>query len=152
MEHFICLQNSCLLVSCFQYLQRAGVVLKLHRLPVKKIRNSVWAEKSAEQVKKQYCHLLNSTLTATERTICCILENYQKEDGVGIPEPLRKHMSGKEFLPFQNNPSIEGKGKKLKACHQKQASRALIWVSQSSITSSSPEPDSNDSPKHQKLS
>nr|GEW89014.1 pentatricopeptide repeat-containing protein At1g11290, chloroplastic-like [Tanacetum cinerariifolium] len=30
---------------------------------------------------KRYCHLLNSTLTATERTICCILENYQKEDG-----------------------------------------------------------------------
>ncbi|KAJ6990640.1 hypothetical protein NC653_019030 [Populus alba x Populus x berolinensis] len=72
-------------------------------------------KKSDEQVKKQYCHSLNSSLTATERTICCILENYQKGDGVGIPEPLRKHMSGKEFLPFQNNPSIEGKGKKLKA-------------------------------------
>ncbi|GJT77599.1 serine--tRNA ligase [Tanacetum coccineum] len=28
---------------------------------------------------KQYCHLLNSTLTATERTLCCILENYQME-------------------------------------------------------------------------
>ncbi|KAJ6737018.1 hypothetical protein OIU85_019120 [Salix viminalis] len=57
-------------------------------------------KKSNEQV-KQYCHLLNSTLTATERTICCILENYQKEDGVEVPEPLRKYMSGKEFLPFQ---------------------------------------------------
>ncbi|KAL9450507.1 hypothetical protein AB3S75_012274 [Citrus x aurantiifolia] len=30
----------------------------------------------------QYVHLLNSTLTATERTICCTLEDYQKEDGV----------------------------------------------------------------------
>ncbi|GKD33937.1 serine--tRNA ligase-like protein, partial [Tanacetum coccineum] len=28
---------------------------------------------------RQYCHLLNSTLTATERTLCCILENYQME-------------------------------------------------------------------------
>ncbi|KAG5245371.1 serine--tRNA ligase [Salix suchowensis] len=71
-------------------------------------------KKSNEQV-KQYCHLLNSTLTATERTICCILENYQKEDGVEVPEPLRKYMSGKEFLPFQNKPSTEGKGKKPKA-------------------------------------
>ncbi|XP_011022067.1 PREDICTED: serine--tRNA ligase [Populus euphratica] len=71
-------------------------------------------KKSNEQV-KQYCHLLNSTLTATERTICCILENFQKEDGVEVPEPLRKYMSGKEFLPFQNKPSTEGKGKKPKA-------------------------------------
>jgi hypothetical protein len=27
------------LVSCFQYLQRAGLLFELHRLPVKKIRN-----------------------------------------------------------------------------------------------------------------
>lgn len=48
---------------------------------------------------KQYVHLLNSTHTATERTMCCILENYQKEDGVEIPEVLRQFMGGKSFLP-----------------------------------------------------
>ena len=26
---------------------------------------------------KQYVHMLNSTLTATERTLCCLVENYQ---------------------------------------------------------------------------
>ncbi|KAK2972488.1 hypothetical protein RJ640_017660 [Escallonia rubra] len=66
-----------------------------------------------EQV-KQYVHLLNSTLTATERTLCCILETYQKEDGVEIPEVLRDYMGGKAFLPFPE-PVKEVKGKKSKA-------------------------------------
>jgi seryl-tRNA synthetase len=30
--------------------------------------------------KKAYVHALNATLCATERTLCCILENYQTED------------------------------------------------------------------------
>ncbi|KAJ9141246.1 hypothetical protein P3X46_031803 [Hevea brasiliensis] len=74
-----------------------------------------YGQKKSNEQAKQYVHLLNSTLTATERTICCILENYQKENGVEIPEPLRVYMGGKAFLPFQNNPSTEGKGKKSKA-------------------------------------
>lgn len=64
---------------------------------------------------KQYVHLLNSTLTATERTICSILENYQKEDGVEVPEVLRGYMGGKTFLPFKAKPATETKGKKTKA-------------------------------------
>ncbi|KAB2046041.1 hypothetical protein ES319_D01G205500v1 [Gossypium barbadense] len=71
-------------------------------------------KKNNEQV-KQYVHLLNSTLTATERTICCILENYQKEDGVEIPEVLRPFIGGKSFLPFKTKPTAETKGKKSKA-------------------------------------
>jgi seryl-tRNA synthetase len=31
-------------------------------------------------VKKKYVHCLNSTLCATTRTMCCLLENYQTED------------------------------------------------------------------------
>ncbi|CAI0419628.1 unnamed protein product, partial [Linum tenue] len=59
-----------------------------------------------KEAAKQYAHLLNSTLTATERTLCCILENYQKEDGVEVPEVLRPYLGGKSFIPFQ------AKGKK----------------------------------------
>ncbi|KAK7860501.1 serine--tRNA ligase [Quercus suber] len=55
--------------------------------------------KNDEQA-KQYVHMLNSTLVATERTICCILENYQKENGVEIPEALLPYMDGVTFLPF----------------------------------------------------
>jgi seryl-tRNA synthetase len=49
---------------------------------------------------KKYVHALNCTLTATERTICCILENYQTEDGVIVPKALRPYMGGKEFIPY----------------------------------------------------
>ncbi|KAL7170640.1 hypothetical protein ACSBR2_035508 [Camellia fascicularis] len=75
--------------------------------------SSTYRELSNEQA-KQYVHLLNSTLTATERTMCCILENYQREDGVEIPEVLREYMGGKT-LPFQIEPVKEAKGKNSKA-------------------------------------
>lgn len=73
-----------------------------------------YGQKKANEQMKQYVHLLNSTLTATERTMCCILENYQKEDGVEIPEALQGYMGGKTFLPFKT-PASETKGKKSKA-------------------------------------
>ncbi|XP_031478544.1 serine--tRNA ligase [Nymphaea colorata] len=72
-----------------------------------------YGQKKGNDQVKQYVHLLNSTLTATERTICCILENYQKEDGVEIPPPLRPFM-GTSFLPFQSKPAAEVKEKKSK--------------------------------------
>ncbi|GLT41896.1 hypothetical protein SLA2020_159260 [Shorea laevis] len=74
-----------------------------------------YGQKKNNEQTKQYVHLLNSTLTATERTMCCILENYQKEDGVEIPEALRPFMGGKTFLPFKTKPAAEAKGKKSKA-------------------------------------
>ncbi|KAF3664614.1 hypothetical protein FXO38_03068 [Capsicum annuum] len=67
-----------------------------------------------EEKVKQYVHLLNSTLTATERTMCCILENYQREDGVEIPEVLRPSMGGTTFIPFQATPALEDKESKSK--------------------------------------
>lgn len=53
---------------------------------------------------KKYAHLLNSTLTATERTLCCILENYQTDDGVLIPKVLQPFMGGIEKIPFVKEP------------------------------------------------
>ena len=45
------------------------------------------------------CNTLNSTAVATERTICCILENYQQEDGsICIPEVLIPYMNGKTVI------------------------------------------------------
>ncbi|CAG8512162.1 8275_t:CDS:2 [Paraglomus brasilianum] len=49
---------------------------------------------------KKYVHCLNATLCATERTLCCLLENWQTPEGVIIPEPLRPYMDGRDFLPF----------------------------------------------------
>ena len=48
---------------------------------------------------KQILHTLNSTAIATERTICCILENFQNEDhSVRIPTVLKKYMNGKKVI------------------------------------------------------
>ncbi|NVM46464.1 MAG: serine--tRNA ligase [Candidatus Lokiarchaeota archaeon] len=49
--------------------------------------------------KKETAHTLNCTAIATERTICCILENYQNKDGsVSVPEVLQKYMNGKKLI------------------------------------------------------
>ena len=48
---------------------------------------------------KVYVHMLNGTLCATERTLCCILENYQTDKGVVVPEPLRPFV-GTDFIPY----------------------------------------------------
>lgn len=43
-------------------------------------------------VQKQYVHMLNGTLCATTRTLCCIMENYQTDNGIVVPKALRKYM------------------------------------------------------------
>lgn len=58
-------------------------------------------KKSPIDTKKTYCHALNGTLCATERTLCCLLENYQKEDGFEVPQVLRRFIPGEpEFIPY----------------------------------------------------
>ncbi|KAF5223965.1 seryl-tRNA synthetase [Trypanosoma cruzi] len=57
---------------------------------------------------KEYCHMLNGTLCAITRTMCCICENYQTEEGVVVPDVLRPYMMGLEMLKFADNvPSAE---------------------------------------------
>lgn len=36
--------------------------------------------KNKDQTRKVYVHMLNGTLCATERALCCIVENYQTEE------------------------------------------------------------------------
>ena len=51
--------------------------------------------------------MLNATLCATERTMCCILENYQTPEGVRIPECLQPFMGGKDFIPYSKKATEE---------------------------------------------
>lgn len=57
-------------------------------------------QKSDLTARAKYVHMLNSTLCATGRGICAILETYQTDTGVIVPEVLRPYMGNKEFLPF----------------------------------------------------
>ncbi|KAI9891295.1 MAG: Cytosolic seryl-tRNA synthetase [Vezdaea aestivalis] len=53
------------------------------------------------ETRKKYVHALNSTLSATGRAMCCVLENHQTEEGLNVPEPLRKYIPGAPtFIPF----------------------------------------------------
>jgi seryl-tRNA synthetase len=56
--------------------------------------------KTKDQTRKLYVHMLNGTLCATERALCCLVENYQTPEGLRIPEVLRPYLQGREFLPW----------------------------------------------------
>jgi hypothetical protein len=59
---------------------------------------------------KKYVHMLNATLCATGRAICCLLENYQEADGVRVPEVLVPYMGGVTFMPFVRDSKLPEKG------------------------------------------
>ncbi len=56
--------------------------------------------KKANATSKHYVHMLNGTLCATGRAICCLLETHQERNGVHIPDVLVPFMGGITFLPF----------------------------------------------------
>lgn len=58
-------------------------------------------------------HMLNGTLCATERTLCCILENYQTENGLRVPEVLQP-LIGTDFLPYKEEDKPKEKKKEEK--------------------------------------
>ena len=46
--------------------------------------------------------MLNATMCATTRTICAILENYQTEDGIIMPDVLKQFMPASTFLALSS--------------------------------------------------
>lgn len=52
--------------------------------------------------KVDYVHMLNATACATTRVICAILETYQTETGIRVPEVLKKYMPSRyqDEIPF----------------------------------------------------
>lgn len=86
-----CTQTYRELVSCSNCTDYQSRRLEVRAGPAKK----------GPEARKDYVHLLNSTLTATERTLCCVLENYQTPEGVNVPECLQPYMHGIKFIPFR---------------------------------------------------
>merc|ERR1719361_2698251 len=70
------------------------------------------SNESGSIAKKEYVHMLNATLVATTRTICAILENYQTEDGIIVPDVLQQYMGGMKFIPFVRPPPVNKDNKK----------------------------------------
>jgi len=68
-----------------------------------------------------FVHMLNSTLCASERTLCCLVENYQTEKGIKIPKilqpflaPYTTKLEDPELIPFIRTPPPPSKGSKNK--------------------------------------
>ena len=59
-----------------------------------------------EKSDKNLVHLLNSTLCATGRGMCVIIENNQTPEGIKIPEVLQPYLGGKDFFPY-NEKALE---------------------------------------------
>ena len=59
------------------------------------------------------CHMLNATMCASTRVICCILENYQTEEGIQIPKALQPFLpENMHFIKFVKPAPIEEEQKK----------------------------------------
>lgn len=90
------------LVSCSNCLEYQSRRLKIRHGQTKKLNEG-----------SEYVHMLNATMCATTRTICAILENYQTDDGVLIPEILKPWMPKRyaEKIPFIKDAPIEQESK-----------------------------------------
>lgn len=76
-----------------------------------------------------HVHMLNSTLTATGRGICCILETFQEPDGVRVPEVLIPFMGGLKFLPFVREPRDVSRGSHVqRKSKRSEAAKALACL------------------------
>ncbi|CAH0389683.1 unnamed protein product [Bemisia tabaci] len=86
------------LVSCSNCLDYQARRLKVRYGQTKKMNASV-----------DYVHMLNSTVCATTRVICAILETFQTETGVTVPEILRPYMPERyrEEIPFTKPAPID---------------------------------------------
>ncbi len=48
--------------------------------------------KKPGDTKQTFVHMLNGTLCATERALCCVVENWQTPEGLKIPPVLQPYM------------------------------------------------------------
>ncbi|KAJ8301414.1 hypothetical protein KUTeg_020401 [Tegillarca granosa] len=97
------------LVSCSNCLDYQARRLKVRYGQTKKMNQET-----------EYVHMLNATMCATTRTICAILENNQVEDGIIVPEALRKFMPPgiNEKIPFVQEAPIDQEETKKQKKHQ----------------------------------
>lgn len=86
------------LVSCSNCLDYQARRLRVRYGQTKKMNQST-----------EYCHMLNGTMCAVTRVICVLLELYQTETGVKVPEELKKWMPSKyqDEIPFVNDAPID---------------------------------------------
>ncbi|EYB83027.1 hypothetical protein Y032_0345g3124 [Ancylostoma ceylanicum] len=91
------------LVSCSNCLDYQARRLKVRYGMTKKMDGEV-----------PFVHMLNATMCATTRVLCALLENYQTEEGIVVPEVLHPFMPEKyrKLIPFVKPAPIDEDSKK----------------------------------------
>src|SRR5947209_13342614 len=62
-----------------------------------------YGQKKLLDTRKTYVHALNGTLCAAERTLCCVLENYQTEDVRALVSGVRRRADNSRALLFPSH-------------------------------------------------
>ena len=97
------------LVSCSNCLDYQSRAMNIRCGEKESKKNNKGKDGKREFTKKKYVHMLNATLCACTRVICCILENYQTPYGVIMPDKiieflppsmLKTDENGKKYLPY----------------------------------------------------
>ena len=83
------------LVSCSNCLDYQARRLRVRYGQTKKMNQST-----------EYCHMLNGTMCAVTRVICVILELYQTETGVKVPEALKTQSGLVIWWPKSKMPKL----------------------------------------------
>ncbi|KAK4292584.1 hypothetical protein Pmani_034672 [Petrolisthes manimaculis] len=93
------------LVSCSNCLDYQSRNLRVRYGATKKMNAAV-----------EYVHMLNATMCATTRVICAILENYQTETGITVPDAIKPYLPEdyKEVIPFKFPAPIDEETEKKK--------------------------------------
>lgn len=93
------------LVSCSNCLDYQSRRLRIRYGETKKMNAAV-----------EYVHMLNATMCATTRVICAILENFQTEEGIKVPEVLKPYLPQQyqELIPFRFPAPIDEEATKKK--------------------------------------
>jgi len=105
------------------------------------------ATKCGYRPEDPYAHMLNSTLCATERAMCCLVENYQEEGGVRVPRALVPYMLGQEFMPFVKGLKEDEKGGKKAAGKAAPKKEAAAKPKAAAEAKKSPKSSPKSSPK-----
>uniref|UniRef100_A0A8C6QDD6 Serine--tRNA ligase, cytoplasmic n=1 Tax=Nannospalax galili TaxID=1026970 RepID=A0A8C6QDD6_NANGA len=119
------------LVSCSNCTDYQARRLRIRYGQTKKMMDKLKAVSSLFSPKVEFVHMLNATMCATTRTICAILENYQTETGIIVPEKLKEFMPPglQELIPFVKPAPIDQEpSKKQKKQHEGSKKKAAKEV------------------------
>uniref|UniRef100_A0AAX7TRA3 Serine--tRNA ligase, cytoplasmic n=1 Tax=Astatotilapia calliptera TaxID=8154 RepID=A0AAX7TRA3_ASTCA len=124
------------LVSCSNCTDYQARRLRIRYGQTKKMMDKVSAQfqHSVQELMQfaEFVHMLNATMCATTRVMCAILENYQTEEGIIVPEKLREFMPPglTEIIKFVKPAPIDQEMSKKSKKQQEGGNKKKLFINQ----------------------